>query len=277
MSRTMNNMDTSHLLTGFIKAKVIAINPSKEEAEDILKEELTEEPVYVWEDKYGVKNAKVSIYLEDVKKQMHSISFYLSNQDETSKTGKIKYINCVGETQWVEDSSQLRDGFLYFQETKWEGGRPIETKNLSKKEYRICKRGEEQLLHYRKMLLEKSVKDEEANLFYDLDLVFQEGDFSEFRDEIGTDSYHFVIFLYVTEDLQQRVWKEFLPLNLYREINNNMSFSQYTRWTYERWKKNIEGDYGIKGYYELTSLKKLNSEILKSDFEITESDDKYLS
>lgn len=248
-------MDTTHLLTGWTKGRVIYVNPSKEELEELIGEELENDVKYTWE-KEGIRNCRIDIYIQDNKEEnIFKHSIYLEDREDVSKTGKYKYVNCIGDARYAEEESQLFNSFTKFERVlEWENKKPKIVEEIGSKQPRIALKGEDVLLHYRRMLLNVNIYNENINLYYNMEKLFS-GDFSELQNEIKTDTFHFVIFLYVNEQFEQKIWKEFLPIGIYGELNNNMSFSYSNKKIFDRWKNTlIDEKFGIQGHYSLQKL-----------------------
>lgn len=268
-------MDYSHLVTGFFKCKVVAINPDEEELSELLGES-QKQPVYCFT-KNSIRHSIINIYLQDDKNEnlfLHSIN--LVDNIDVSKTGKTKYVNCVGDSMYAESEDTLWESFKNFEKVlKWENKRPVETETIGSKFPKEALKGEIDLLHYRKLLLNSNIYDCDTNLFYDLDAIFN-GDFSQLTKEIYTDAFHFIGFAYVDNDLKQKVWKEFLPTVLYSEIIRGMNFT-HNRSIFEKWKLNAFGDFGIKGHYNLGILQVFKEEFIKSDKKCEDDDLSYIN
>jgi hypothetical protein len=245
--------DLSHLKTGFTKCVVTAINPDEEQYEKLMGEE-PDELIYTWE-REGVQKAKLDIYLQDLSQNVYKHTIYISDEEVTSKQGKYLYINCIGDTQYGNNEDDLWDNFKLFQNSVWENGKIVSTENIGKKDFHISRKGEQDVLHFRKMLLNRNMKDPQANLFLQWDKLL-EGDVSRLLKDIpDSGEYHLTCLLYVNEELEQKVWKEFLPVKMLPEIYTG-SFSKYTQTAWNKYKSNIENEYiGLKGHYHLGRIK----------------------
>lgn len=274
--------DYSHLKTGFCKLQTIAVNPDKDELEAILNEEV-DNPSYTWE-KNGVQNCILDFYLKNVYDEVYKMSLHLENK-EVASNNKFKYINCVGDTQWVETESQLWDSMKNFEEIKsWispngkitekyqKGSRPHEKEIIGDKQPRIAIKNEDILLEYRKHLLGANPYDSETYLYYNLQKLF-DGDFSVLQKELDSSEYHFVGFIYVDSEFKQKVWKHFLPLGMLRELQENNV--QYNRKLWENWKEQVTGNYGINGHYHFGKLQPFKEEFIKGKREISADGDDY--
>ena len=266
--------DYSHLLTGFFKCRPIAANPSQEELCELLGESDAEIPIYVDKDKVNIH-----IYLEDNKQEnifIHKIE--LVNKSDMSTTGKYRWINCIGDTQYAETENLLWESFKTFEKIlSWENGRPKEKETIGEKFHKICTKGEQDLLHYRRMLTNVNIYSPDSNLYYNLDKIF-DGDFSELQEEITNyNTSTFFGLAYVDEDLRQKVWKEFLPLSIYSETVNNSFTLNSSKKIYSQWKSNLESDFGIKGHYHLGILQEFKEQFFKNKKSCNPDDLSYIN
>lgn len=247
--------------TGFTKCKIVAINPSEEEIEQLTGEYPEDFKPYSWE-RSDILHGRIDIYLQDISDEVYKYSIYISDEALEYKSGIKKYINCVGDTQPANTEDDLWDSFKYFENATWIDGKPTNKEIIGDKEYHIARKGEEEVLHLRKLLINGNLKDPKANIFLNWEKLLS-GDVSRLQKDISnTGEYHLVCLLYVDEELHQKVWKEFLPVKMLAEINTQ-SFSKYTIGVWNKYKKNLENEYsGIKGHYYLGRLKKFE----ESDF-----------
>lgn len=282
-----NNMDFTGKYTGFAKVRVVAINPDKEWLEENTGEILEEEPDYCFTTKDRNKGVKIDIWMENVEGQLFKYEIYLEDKEVTSKTGAYKYINCLGAVQWANEDTQLWTSFLHFEEIhswnnkgviskKWSAGAvPEEKEIVGNKQYHVSRVGEEQLLHFIKMLEQPNLYSIDTNLFLDLDKLF-DGDFKTLHRMVrnGKD-FHFTAFMYLDNSLNQKVWKEFMKVDFMRDVMNNMKVSSYNSKAYKDWLKNFEGDFGCDGHYEIGKLQLFKEEFLKNAKELTNDGSDY--
>lgn len=257
--------------TGFCKVKCIAINPEPEEIEELTGEYPEDFKNYTW-NKGDVLGARIDIYFQDVAEDIYKYTIYISNELVQYKSGSFQYINCVGDTQAAFTEDDIWDSFKQFQTGEWINGKLTNIQIIGEKKYHIARKGEYELLHFRKMLLNRNMSDIRANLFLDWDALLT-GDFSRLIKDIPDNGeYHMCALLYVNEDLQQKVWREFLPVKMLAELNT-MSFSKYTTSTWNKYKKNIENEFnGLKGHYYLGRLKKFEDSDFKNTKELKEDE-----
>ncbi len=101
---------------GLFSAKVIAINPTREEYKTILGMELKEESKadeYLGESKENNTTLRVNVWLEEAKtKQKLPVVFFLENKVRENKDAtKKQYINDIGMCSWADDPNNLKDWF----------------------------------------------------------------------------------------------------------------------------------------------------------------------
>jgi hypothetical protein len=235
------------MVTGFFKAKVVAINPEKDWIDKYYEE--TEEPVYNYE-RRGDRICEIHVYLQSPTDILFKYVIELKDKEKSSKTGAFQYINCLGDTQYVNDESKLFDSFKNFEQIlSWKkdgeifekykpGAVPNEKEVVGRKQFKIAKEGEEQLLHLVKMIENPNLYDIDTNIFIDLEKLFS-GNFSTLQKLLSKD-FHFIAFAYVDKNLQQQVFNRFLKLDFYRDVINDMNISQYNKKAYSEWLKTFE-------------------------------------
>ena len=277
-------MNLSHLYTGFFKAKIIGVNPDREELEKITGER--EEVKYIWS-RSGINYNQLTIYLESPGGRIFEYKIHLSDREEISKTGKICYINCIGDIQFVENESQLFDSMLFFEDIKdwinplgeitrnWKkGSRPHTKEVIGNKQPRIALEGERDLLHLRRVLTKINPYNADSYLFYDMEKIVK-GDVEQILKDVDSSEFHLTAFAYVDSSYIQRIWKRFLPVSVMRDINNNMNISQYSKKVYDIWKDEALGDFGMDGFYNLDKLQPFTEEFIKGKRSIKSEDNSY--
>ncbi len=136
---------------GLFAAKVVCINPSREEYKETLGIELKEESKadeYIGESKDNNATIRVNFWLEELKtKQKFNVTFFLENKIRENKDGsKKQYINNIGVCSWADDENNLPDWF-------------------KKREYREAYTGEEDLYSFLRTWLGKlDYKDADSTL-----------------------------------------------------------------------------------------------------------------
>lgn len=268
-------MDLTNKFSGFAKVRVLAINPDKDWIEENLGEVLEEEPTYTFEMKRK-RCAKIEVYMETVDSTIFKYDFIVTDEEKTGKNNSYQYINSLGATQWAQSEDQLWDSFKFFEEIlSWnnggvitkkysKGAKPHEKEIIGSKQIKVAVEGEPELLHLIKMIEQPNMYNPDVNLFVDLEKLYN-GDFSTLQNMVRTTvDFHFTAFMYLSEKLEQKVWKEFFKVEMIRELPN---VSKYSKKIYEDWLKNLE--FGCKGYYILDKLKPMKEEFVNMK-EITE-------
>ncbi len=114
--RIRENNDFSKKV-GLFAAKVICVNPNREEFKEILGMELKEESKadeYAGESKDNNATIRINFWLEELKtKQKFNVTFFLENKVKSNKDGsKQQYINELGSCSWADDPNNLPDWFV---------------------------------------------------------------------------------------------------------------------------------------------------------------------
>src|SRR6478736_851979 len=100
---------------GLFAAKVVAVNPDREEFKEVLGIELKDESKadnYIGE-KDGNVTLRLNFWLEEVKtKQKFNVTFFLENKEKSNKDNtKKQYINETGSCSWADDPNNLPKWF----------------------------------------------------------------------------------------------------------------------------------------------------------------------
>ncbi len=105
---------------GYGEFKVIKFNPTREELNEMLDIENSDkgEIDYTSIDGEGYSKTNISVWLENVRtKEKFNLRFTLVDKEVIGKnSGKIQYINNVGETSWAMDESGLQQWFTHFKD-----------------------------------------------------------------------------------------------------------------------------------------------------------------
>lgn len=221
----------------------------------------------------------------------------LKEEPWRNKAGdKIQLVNQTGDSQWVEadednnySTKELFDSFLAFTNVlSWKapngdisekyskGAKPEEVENLGDKIHRIAVVGESELLDFMKVWMpELDLRDPSANLLLDTNKLFG-GNFKDLTDLIGNDfsvrkhqgntvPIGFTALAYVRVDdddpdkQYQKVFRNFLPAKFIKFINNGGKIpDKYSQDTWEKFMKEVDGDYGPDGQFVLEPLKEYN-------------------
>lgn len=218
----------------------------------------------------------------------------LKNKVMRNKAGdKIQLVNCVGDTQWVEadendeySTEGLFENFMNFQKVLtwknandeildgWEkGAKPAEVEFLGKKEFRPALVGEADLYEFMKAwLTEIDLNLPDAGLLLETKKLFN-GNFKELQSLVGSEldtreykgetaKTGLVALAYVsvddadTDKQYQRIFKKFLPAYFIKYINLGNKFPDAKKQgVFDKWLKEVEGQYGVDGDYVLEPLK----------------------
>lgn len=223
----------------------------------------------------------------------------LRNEVRRNNNGdKIQLINSVGDTTWVEadennefDESLLKEMFTDFSIVKsWRtpdgevsekyknGAKPHETESIGKKQYRPALYGEEDLAEFMKAWLSKiDLRKADANILVDTKALFK-GNYKELTSLINSEYDSEVkggdlipvgmvgnAFVRIDEEntdkVYQQIYKNFLPANFMRYINNGCKFDQYTQKRWDKYTAELTGEHGIRGEYILEPLKEYDPEM----------------
>lgn len=262
-------------LTGFQKLTILKINPSEEWLSKI-DEEFEE---YTFEDR-ETKCCRIDVFFQDSKENIFKYSFTIKDKERGSKSGAFKYINQIGEYQWATSEQQLWDSIKQWEKvlswqkngnpvTKWESGSiPLEKKVIAKKAFKIALQGEDDLMNLYKAIGSVQKDDVDCSLFFDVDKLFL-GDFSELI--IPDVDFHVTAFLYISDKKEQKIHNIFFSTDFMRDVNNNMSISNYNKKAYQEFTSSLDF---IKGDYNLGKCQEFKPEFIKTKI-ITEDEGDY--
>jgi hypothetical protein len=118
---------------GIFEGKVVKINPTKEELEELLntKFEGDKEIEYLGETEEGETKLSLSFWLQDVEtQQVFNLRFFLVDKERENKDKtKKQYVNLSAACSWADSPNNLPEWF-------------------KKKEFRVAKVGEEELYEF---------------------------------------------------------------------------------------------------------------------------------
>lgn len=276
---------------GLFEAKVVAINPDREELTKLLGTEPEKDPEYVSRKK--LKNAegtetgeevdavRISVWTEDIKtKRLRNISFYIEDRPRTNKEGtKMQYVNCVGTTSWalIEDGdASLANWFTHFLSK--------DKTVIGDKAFRPALVGEEELMNFVKTWTMYDLFDVNTSILLDTRKLLR-GNVTELESEIGGDMVQTIVAMatvrivekVINEEtaekektIYQSVYsKEFLPgytMKYFRGVSfNNERIAQIRAKSklanYERFIVNIaDPEYGCKTPIFLGEIKPFEEE-----------------
>lgn len=167
------------LYVGLFEAKVIAVNPSAEEFEELMgwaPKEDSKQFDYLGESKDGNTSLRVDFWLEEIKtrnrddmdvNEKFKVTFFLEDKERENKDGtRTQYINKVGVCSWADDPNNLPDWF-------------------KEREYRVAYSGEEELYNFLRMWLSKlDYRDKEAVLELEWKKLMR-GNVKEIKDQVN--------------------------------------------------------------------------------------------
>ena len=255
---------TSEKYVGLTSVEVKAINPTREQLNELLGKEDSDEdkPLeYIGEDKEGNTRVRLAFWLYDKdldKYFLHSFNItnkVRMNKDETKK----QYINNVCMSSWADDPANLASLFTEFTNK--------EKEVLGKKKYHEALMGEEELATIvRSWLGRLDWNDPESGVTINTKALF-EGDFSELQGQIGGDyDTPFVALAGVrtdesdaTKQYQQIYGKSFLPNGFMAYIKKGKFPTPYTQKTWKRFEEESTGEYGFNAHFELVAIKVYDS------------------
>lgn len=277
---------TKELFTGFTVVKVVAVNPTKEELNNLIGKEGhpdDKEILYLGEDKDNNKRLRLAFWLQDIKsKKLYVHSFSITNKERRNKDNtKVQLINSACTTTWaplvVSESGittdKVQDNLL----PSWFTNFVDKEGNIKGvKKWRKAFMGEEELATILKSWLGRlHFSDPETEVSIDIGKLFKEN-YKELRSVISLDESGeftkegydspFVCLLGVKTDEDdpskkyQQVWgKGFLPASFMKNINNGGEngpkfASDYDKKLWASFKKDVEGEYGFNCYYELMPI-----------------------
>lgn len=247
---------------GFALVKLKAVNPSREQVNELLGKEDDKEITYLAKDAEGNDRVRLSFWLYCSEADKYFIhSFNLTNKVRKSRDGvKTQYVNSSCSTAWGEKESDLPVWFTHHVDK--------EGNKMEKKKFRPALLGEEELTTLIKSWLGNlKWKNLETSVMIDTEKLF-EGDYSELRQEInGKWDRQFIILTGVRTDendiekkYQQVYGKAFLPGEFDEYIKNGMKFpatknGQYASRIWDKFEKDVIGQYGFSAYFELDAIK----------------------
>lgn len=265
------------LFVGFAQVKVVAINPTRAEMNELLgidSDEEREEFKYL-DTVDGKDRLRLSFWLyDDVSNKYFIQTVNLINEDRISKDGKkVQLINSVCNTTWVPlkedkngnvtgepDTSFAKDFFLNFTNK--------EKEVIGAKKVRKAIRGEEELGILLRAWLDMEWYDPDTEIMIDISKLFGE-DLRELKNLIGGSMTNpFVILTGVrtdkedeTKKYQQVFSKAYLPSSFMRHIKaGNKMPSEYTKNVWKKFTDEVAGEYGFGCYHRLVPLTKYDED-----------------
>ncbi len=268
---------------GLFEAKVVAINPTLEQFNDVLGIELQEDSKaaeYLGESKEGNTVLRVDVWLQEVKTEDKlKVSFFLEDKERTNKDGdKNQYINEVGSCSWATDPNDLPEWFVA-------------------RDYRKAYVGEEDLYNFlRTWLSELDYRHADTTLMLDWKKLMK-GNVKDLKDQIGGEWCGNVVALATVivkekegelKEYQGIYNKAFLPaysLKQFRlvdynseEIFKNLSAKKSKDLKpHEKFVVNVKGEYGCKDFFKLKDMEDYNADEnpVATDAPMTEANPDY--
>jgi hypothetical protein len=106
---TKERKNSNELLVGWDEFKVVAINPEREQLNELLGVDKTDELEYLSEDDEGNRKIRLTFWIESVKSGWkQSVSFWLTNKERTSKENPSnkQYVNQYGKFSWDDEGGE---------------------------------------------------------------------------------------------------------------------------------------------------------------------------
>jgi hypothetical protein len=260
------------LFVGFTSVSIAAINPTRDELNDLLGKESTPEdkPIeYLGADNDGKPRVRLAFWLKDEKTGKYYVySFNITKKERQNKDKtKVQIINATCGTSWVPyidgtdkpNEDLVQDWFKNFISK--------EKEFLGPKKWRKALSGEEELANLTRAWLGRlNFSDPDTIALFDTDTFFK-GNFKELRSLINADyDTPFVVLLGVKTDEDdttkkyQQVWgKQFLPNGFMKYIQNDFKFpSDYSKKVWTKFEEEVGGEHGFDAFYQLVPLKSYN-------------------
>ena len=268
---------------GLFEARVIAVNPTREEYADVLGRQLSDESKatdYLGTSKDGNARLRLDFWLEEVKtKDKFKLTFFIENKQKENRDGtKLQYINNVGRCTWADSPNNLPGWF-------------------KERENRVAFVGEEDLYNFlRAWLSNIDFSSKKSTLQIEFNKLIK-GNVNELREQITGEWANNIVALATintketpdgTKEYQSVYSKAFLPpysIKAFRLLDYNSAGtisglrqkSQKDLKAHERFVLNVVGEYGCKDYYTFKELKEYNADdnLVASDKVFTEDDSDY--
>lgn len=244
---------------GFTAVTVRAVNPNRAQIDKLLKRETMEDgmdPEYLSQDQDGNEKVSINFWLHSEELDQYFIhSIWLTNKTKESKDGiKKQYINSTCSTFYIDDPANLPLNFTMFLNKNKE--------ELGYKRYREALVGEQDMCAFLTAWLGRlKWTDPETDVLLETAPLFK-GDYRELQDLVdGSFDTPFVILLGVktkdTGDQYQTIFnKMFLPASFMNYISKGKMFpTDYTKKIWDKFNKEVSGEYGFNAYYSLNPAK----------------------
>jgi hypothetical protein len=268
---------------GLFEARVIAVNPTREEYADILGRQLSEESKatnYLGTSKDGNSRLRLDFWLEEVKSaEKFKLTFFVEQKEKENRDGtKKQYINNVGRCTWADSPNNLPSWF-------------------KERDNRVAYVGEEDLYNFlRSWLSLIDFSKKSATLEVEFKKLMN-GNVKELKEQINGEWDTNVVALATihsketeegTKEFQTVYNKAFMPsysMKAFRLVDYNkpetvsglrQKGSKDLK-PHERFVLNVTGEYGCKDFYTFQELKDYNADdnLVSSDRVIADDDSDY--
>jgi hypothetical protein len=222
---------------GLFEAKVVSINPTREELETLLGAEIEKDPEYVERKKLKdadgnetgreVDSVRLSIWLRDVKDEskLKNLTFYLEDRPRENKDKtKTQYINSVGTTTWIsneEGESSLPNWFTHFLDRN--------KQVIGNKSFRKAIVGEEEVANFIKNWTLFDTFDVETDISIDTKRLFR-GNVKQLSELINSDMTQSIVAM-ATVRIKEKVVDEETgqkETEIYQGVHNKDFLPGYT-------------------------------------------------
>jgi len=268
---------------GLFEAKVIAVNPTREEYADILGRQLKEDSKateYLGTSKDGNPRLRLDFWLEEVKSlEKFKLTFFIEQKEKENRDGtKKQYINNVGRCTWADSPNNLPGWF-------------------KERDNRVAHVGEEDLYNFlRSWLSLIDFSKKTATLEVEFNKLIK-GNVRELKEQInGEWATNLVALATITsqekedgvKEFQNVYNKAFMPsysIKAFRLVDYNKAEtlsglrqkSSKELKPHERFVLNVTGEYGCKDFYTFKELKEYNADdnLVSSDKVMADDDSDY--
>lgn len=268
---------------GLFEARVIAVNPTREEYADLLDRQLSEESKadqYIGTSKDGNTRVRLDFWLEEVKnREKFKVTFFIEDKERENNDGtKKQYINDIGRCTWADSPNNLPTWF-------------------KERESRVAFLGEEDLYNFlRSWLSNIDFSSKKSTLQLEFNKLIK-GNVKEIKEQINGEWAANIVALATVstqekadglKEFQNVYNKAFLPpysIKAFRLVDYNKaesvsalrSKSNKELKAHERFVLNVVGEYGCKDYYTFKELREYNADdnLVASDKVIEEDDSDY--
>lgn len=242
------------LKVGLAEYKVLAVNPTRQELNKLLGKEDSDEDhdiEYLGTNKEnGNTTMRLTFWLQDVKTGFKTpITFFLENTDDVSQTGKLRYVNAVGASSYMDAEDNLQDWFK---------------KAMT---YRVAKKGECELMEFMRnwmtgIELNVDKGGNRNNILLEMSKLFR-GNPTEMKDIANSEFAGTVVCLATIKSKQtedgtknyQNVYnRRFLPGNCIRYFTAKKGNKPAPRFV-QKFVDEISGEYGPKDYFVVEELR----------------------